>query len=280
VQVSAPRRGERLQLLRLAEKNARQSFAVREQREADAAHALEELSSSLRLSSWPMRIECFDISNIQGSEAVASMVCFLAGEAAKKEYRTYRMRAPASPDDFKMMYEVIHRRFKRAKEGGERPNLVVLDGGKGQLNAAHRALQDLGIVGVDLIGIAKSRVLDGASRSSDAPQRSPERVFTLGSRDPIVLPRNSGSLHLLTRLRDEAHRFAITYHRKLRRKRTLKSPLDGIPGVGPARRKRLLRHFGSVKRLRGAEIQDIAEVEGISEGLAKRISESLNGAPA
>jgi len=276
VRVVAPQRGDRLQLIRLAEKNAEQSFAVREQREADTDHALEELTRALGLSSWPMRIECFDISNIQGSEAVASMVCFLAGESAKKEYRTYRMRAPASPDDFKMMYEVIHRRFKRAREGGDRPDLVILDGGKGQLNAAHRALQDLGIVGVDLIGLAKSRVKDGASRSGTAPERSPERIFVLGAKDPLILPRNSGSLHLLTRLRDEAHRFAITYHRKLRRKRTLKSPLDEIEGIGPTRRKRLLRHFGSVKRLRNAAAEEIAGVQGISKALADQILSALD----
>ena len=275
VRVEAPQRGERFQLIRMAEKNAAQSFALREQKEADAAHSLEELNQLLRLTSFPMRIECYDISNIQGSEAVASMVCFLAGEPAKREYRTYRMQAPASPDDFKMMYEVIHRRFKRAREGGDRPNLVVIDGGKGQVNAAHRALLDLGIVGVDLMGLAKSRVQDPASRSGTTPERSPERVFMQGARDPLVLPRNSAALHLLTRLRDEAHRFAINYHRKLRRKRILKSPLDSIKGVGPARRKRLLKHFGSLKRIRSADPRSIARVQGISEELAAHIASAL-----
>jgi excinuclease ABC subunit C len=174
-----------------------------------------------------------------------------------------------------MMMEVVYRRFKRGQAEGNMPDLLVVDGGKGQLNAACTALSELGVVGVDVIGLAKSRVLDGETTS--VPEHSAERVFLPGRKNPVILRQNSAELYLLTRLRDEAHRFAITYHRKLRSKRTITSALDTIAGIGPSRKRALLRSFGSLRKLKEAPVKDITAIPGITEALAESILETLNG---
>ena len=274
-----PQRGAKVRLIEMANRNAEQSFTVSRKKEEETLHTLTRLQRRLGLRNFPSRIECYDISNTQGGEPVASQVCFIDGEPAKAEYRHYKMRAPEEPNDFLMMHETITRRFRKAIETGEFPSLVVIDGGKGQLNAAREAMRELEIVDVDIVSLAKARLLDGETRSS-APAYSPERVFVPGAKNALVLRQNSAELYLLTRLRDEAHRFAITYHRKLRGKRTLRSQLDGIAGVGPTRKSALIGKFGSVKRIREASVEEIAAVNGIGPQLAEHILAELNGRSA
>jgi excinuclease ABC subunit C len=276
VAVLVPQRGVKVRLIEMATRNAQQSFEVEQRNERETADTLGRLQAKLGLRNFPSRIECYDISNTQGGEPTASQVVFIDGEPAKSEYRRIKIRAPEEPNDFLMMYEAISRRFKRAIESGEFPSLVVIDGGKGQLNAARQALADLDIVDVDIVSLAKSKVLDKGGTRSDDPERSPERVFLPNAKNAIVLHQNSSELYLLTRIRDEAHRFAVSFHTKLRDKRTIQSELDAIPGVGEQRRTALLQHFGSVKKLRAASANEIAEVPGISAKLAQAIVESLN----
>jgi excinuclease ABC subunit C len=268
-----PQRGDKVRLLEMAAENARQSFRERQ----DAGHNRERMSAELQrrlhLRNAPKRIECFDISNIQGRLAVGSMVTFDEGEPDKGRYRRFRITTVSGADDFMMMYEVLKRRFARAKEEGTYPDLLVVDGGKGQLNVALEVLRELEINEVAVVGLAKMRV----ERAPQSPEvvRSEERVFLPGRKNPVILKRNSNALFLLQRVRDEAHRFAITYHRQLRRQERLRSELDSIPGIGAARRKRLLRHFGSVRRIREASVEALTEVPGISPALAAAIKSSL-----
>ena len=274
VEVLHPQRGDRVRLLTMAMENARQSFRERQDGERQFERTAEDLQRKLRLRNAPKRVECFDISNIHGHLAVGSMVTFDEGEPDKSRYRRFRIRTVAGADDFAMMYEVLRRRYVRAKETGDYPDLLVVDGGKGQLNVAVQVLAELGIQEVDAVGLAKMRV-ERDARSS-AITRSDERVFLPGRKNPVILKRNSNALFLLQRLRDEAHRFAITYHRSLRGKERLRSALDAIPGVGAERRRRLLRHFGSVKRVRAATVEDLATVPSISRPLAERIRAALD----
>src|ERR671918_349719 len=239
---------------------------------------LEKLQQRLHLSRLPRKMECFDISHFQGSSIVASLAAVTDGEADKSRYRHFRIKSLERQDDFAAMYEVIGRRLRRGHSEGELPDLLVIDGGKGQLGSAHAALKDLGLERqIDVVGLAKSRELDVDSR--EAPMvRSPERVFVLGHKDPIVLPQNSAEMFLLTRIRDEAHRFAITYQQKLMRRRNFRSALEDIPGGGEGRKRALLRHFGSLKRIRDASIEELSEVEGLGSAVAERIHSWLHGA--
>jgi excinuclease ABC subunit C len=175
-------------------------------------------------------------------------------------------------DDFASMHEILSRRLRRGLTEDDLPDLIVVDGGKGQLAAAHAAMRDLGIEDVDMVGLAKSRDL----KEPDSTARSPERIFLVGRKEPIVLPQNSAELFMLTRLRDEAHRFAITFGQKKLRQKTLASALEDIPSVGPARAKLLLKHFGSVKRIQAASMEEIAQVEGIGQSVAEKILEALH----
>ncbi|GMV42417.1 MAG: UvrABC system protein C [Myxococcales bacterium] len=275
VAVLRPQRGAKVRILEMAARNAAQSFTEKQRTEAESLVTLANLQRRLSLRNLPSRIECYDISNIQGSEAVASMVVFTDGEPDKAAYRRFRMKSPAEPNDFLMMHETITRRFKKGAETGDLPQLVVIDGGKGQLNAALQALTELDVVDVDIVGLAKSRIEESGGTLSDAPTHSPERVFLPGQKNPVVLRQSSSELYLLARIRDEAHRFAITYHKLLRDKRTLKSPLDDVPGIGDARKRALLQHFGSLKRLRAATPEQMAEVPGIGPELAAAIARAL-----
>jgi len=237
---------------------------------------LRELQSQLRLKTYPHRIECYDISTIHGAHAVGSMVTFINGEADKTRYRHYRIRSidPSSGgDDFGMMLEVLKRRFARGKRESDLPDLVVVDGGKGQLAMALAAMREVGVTGVEAVGLAKMRV-QAAARSATI-ERLEERVFLPGQSNPVILRRNSNALFLLQRVRDEAHRFAITYHKKLRTKQTLYSVLDHIPGVGGTRKRALLRAFGSIKRIEEATLEDLLKVPSMNEKIAQDILESL-----
>ncbi len=280
VSILCPQRGDKRQLLEMAVQNARQSFFERHDEEKRREKMLLELQERLRLRNYPQRIECFDISTIHGAHAVGSMVTFFNGEADKRRYRHYRIRtvrADSGGDDFAMMYEVLKRRFSRGIQEGDLPDLVVVDGGKGQLAMALAAMRELGVKDVDVAALAKMRVQPSA-RSPEI-QRTEERVFLPGRSNPVTLRRNSNALFLLQRVRDEAHRFAITYHKKLRTRRTIYSALDRIPGIGGARKRALLRHFGSIKRIEEATVEELLRVPSMNEKVAQEILQSLKPAP-
>jgi excinuclease ABC subunit C len=267
VRVEIPKRGDKLKLLELAATNAELALEqMRQEEESQAAwaeSAMQQLHEELNLPSPPWRVEGFDISNIQGSAPVASMVVFEHGQPAKSEYRRFRIRYnPESPDDFAMMREAVLRRFKAWKDGKEGfqklPDLLVIDGGRGQLHAALQAQNEIGLT-VPTVGLAKRR----------------EQIFQPGKPDPLELPLDAPGLVLIRRLRDEAHRFALSYHRKLRDKRMFGNPLDEVPGIGPKRRRLLLRTFGSLEAIRRASVQEIAAVPTMTVALAQRVKEVL-----
>jgi excinuclease ABC subunit C len=273
VTIERPERGERRRLLEMAITNARHALArykFRTRYDEDRVNqALLQLESALGLNVPPLRIECYDISTLHGRFSVGSMVVFDGGRPDPAAYRRFRIRAETpEANDVAMMREVLQRRFVReAKEGARfarRPDLIIVDGGMPQLSAALSALQDIGVTGVPVVALAKRE----------------EQLFVPGWEDPVILPGGSPSLYLVKRVRDEAHRFAVTYHRELRGKAMTASVLDEIPGVGPTRRQLLIKVFGSVKRLRAASVDDVARVKGIGAELAGDIVEFLESLDA
>ncbi|NEB92045.1 excinuclease ABC subunit UvrC [Streptomyces bauhiniae] len=314
VSLRIPQRGDKKALMETVQRNAQQALVVHKTKRASdlttRSRALEEIADALELDSAPLRIECYDISHLQGDDVVASMVVFEDGLQRKNEYRRFQIKGFAGQDDVRSMHEVITRRFRRylvEKEksgewagaedtpvngtpagipltgeddgviGGPKdddgrprkfaypPQLVVVDGGRPQVAAARRALDELGIDDIAVCGLAKRL----------------EEVWVPGEEDPVVLPRSSEGLYLLQRVRDEAHRFAITYQRAKRAKRLRSGPLDEVPGLGETRRQALIKHFGSVKRLRAATIEQIQEVPGIGRKTAETIAVALaRSAPA
>ncbi|HZP41440.1 MAG TPA: excinuclease ABC subunit UvrC, partial [Candidatus Binatia bacterium] len=241
VSILVPQRGDKLRLVDMARTNAQQGFAERRDAGKQRERMVTELQARLHLRNAPKRIECVDIANIQGTESVGAVVAFDEGEPAKAGYRLYRIRSVAGADDFASVAEVLRRRFRDAREKGGVPDLLVIDGGLGQLGAAVATLHDLGIDDLEVVGLAKERVERDATAAE--LRRRPERVFLPGRKNPVVLKPNSTALFLLQRVRDEAHRFANSYHRKLRGRARLASPLDGVAGIGPRRRRALLRRF-------------------------------------
>jgi excinuclease ABC subunit C len=275
VTVRIPQRGPKRALLETVTENARDAFQRhRLKRSSDFAarsRQLTELQSALGMSQAPLRIECFDISNTGPDEAVGSMVVFEDALPKRSDYRRFAIKYTPGPDDFAMMGEVVRRRFARYKretessaaEGGRRfaypPNLVVVDGGKGQLGRVVEVMNELGIENVYACGLAKRM----------------EEVFVPGRAAPIVIPRSSEALYLLQSVRDEAHRFANTYHQLRRGRKMTRSSLDAVPGLGEARRKKLLKHFGSLKRIRSASLEELCQVPGIPEAVAETVYERL-----
>jgi excinuclease ABC subunit C len=264
VEILCPQRGEKARLLEMAVRNAESAHRAAHATERDRARILEALQATLGLARPPRRMECYDISNLGGAEAVGSQVTFDNGAPNKARYRRYKIRTVEGADDYAMMHEVLDRRLRRGLEESDLPDLIVVDGGKGQLGVARSLMQELGIGSVDLISLAKGREERYGRGASARREQTEERVFIPGRGDPIVLAQDSAELYLLERLRDEAHRFAITYHRKLRREPFKGSVLDRVPGIGPARKKALVAHFGSVRTIRQAAVEELARVEGIS----------------
>ena len=305
-ELAVPQRGEKRHLVATAEENAREALQVMQAKWlADTGKtraALEELQEELNLPTFPQRIECYDISNIQGTAAVGSMVVFLDGRPAPAQYRRFRIKSVAGANDYAMLQEVLRRRFKRAAKAparpepvlsraegpvegrgeddgargsisspraeeaadddesfGNLPDLVMVDGGKGQLSAALDVMLDLGVAHIPAAGLAKQH----------------EELFVKDVSEPIVLPRTSQALYLVQRIRDEAHRFAVTYHRTVRQKAGIRSALDAVPGIGPKRKRALLRKFGSVARIREAAVDDIAATPGFTRALAEKVREGL-----
>jgi excinuclease ABC subunit C len=273
VAVFRPQRGDKVRLCEMAAENARQSFVARRNTEDQRSRMVEELQRRLALRSAPKRIECFDISNFQGRQIVGSMVVFDEAEPDKSRYRRYRVKSVPGQDDFASLYEVLKRRYSRALVEKDFPDLLVIDGGKGQLGVASAVLAELGITELDLVSLAKDRV--ASDPRSPEIRHSEERVFLPNRKNPAVLPRNSTALFLLQRVRDEAHRFAITFHRELRSRERFRSLLDDVPRIGARRRRRLLQHFGSVRRLASASTEEIAAVPGIGADLAGEIVQTL-----
>lgn len=278
VRILPVKRGAKRKLIDMAENNAKRELKERMVRHVDDDTVLEEVKRVLHLRRLPERVEAFDISNIQGSDPVASMVVWETNRAAKSDYRKYKIRTTTGPDDFQAMYEVISRRYRRAVDGEQPlPDLILIDGGKGQVNSAARALMELGIslTQVDVIGLAKGRTDRRMGRVLGVEDY--EYVVKPDMKNEHRLKRNSTTLYFLQRIRDESHRFAITFHRSLRRKRALTMDLEGIEGVGKKRAQALLRHFGSLKKVQGADVALIQAVPGISVHTAERIHAAYAG---
>ncbi len=294
VRIVRAQRGPRAEYMRLVRQNAEQNLraflAHQELQETTSARSLTELAAALDLPDLPQRIECYDISNVQGTNPVASMVVFAGGRARKSDYRRFRIRYDQGANDFAMMQEALRRRLRYLRpdtnapgEGDaasiavddrtlerqlerkdrfhRRPDLLLIDGGKGQLNAVVEVLEELDLWGIPVAGLAKEH----------------EWLYVPGSAEPIVLPPNSAGLHLVRRIRDEAHRFAVEYHRKRRGREMTRSALDGLAGIGPIRRKRLLRAFGSLSALQRATVGEISAVRGMTPSLAAAVKAALGG---
>jgi excinuclease ABC subunit C len=283
VRILTPQRGVRAEYLRLVQKNAEQNLkaflAHQELQETAQARSLTDLADALELPEPPHRIECYDISNIQGSNPVASMVVFIEGRAKKGEYRKFKIQYDRGPNDFAMMQETLRRRLRylrretdrtetpmerelaKKEKFNQKPDLLLIDGGKGQLSAVVAVLEELDMTGLAVAGLAKEH----------------EWLYLPNQSEPIVLPPNSPALHLVARVRDEAHRFAVTYHRQRRAKSMTRSALDALAGVGPVRRKRLLTAFGSPAGIRRAGLDEIAAVKGMTPTLAAKIKQELEG---
>jgi excinuclease ABC subunit C len=274
VEVRVPQRGDKVQLVKMANDNAQILLEQERNREKQALNkiveTLNELQKSLEMEKTPHRIEGFDISNTQGQEAVASMVVFENGVPKGSDYRRFRIRTIEGPNDFAMLQEAVRRRFLKGLEERQNvqtesgkfakfPDLLLIDGGKGQLSSVMEVLQELGLTHIPTIGLAKQE----------------EEIFLPGRTESIRLPRRSDALRLLQRVRDEAHRFAITYHKSLRDKKTVQSDLDRVIGIGPKRKQLLLKHFGSMKRIREATLQELAQAPGMNLKIAESIKEQL-----
>ncbi len=290
VSISVPKRGEKVRLIEMVKQNAQE--VLEQQRikwltdSQKTQLALEELQEALNLAAPPQRIECYDISNTQGTNSVGAMVVFEAGRPKSSEYRRFKIKTVEGPNDFASHQEMLRRRFRRQSSNnsesdgpleeneGENtlqmeqevplqhewaiPDLIIIDGGKGQLSAAMEVLQELHI-DIPTVGLAKEN----------------EEIFIPGSPDPIILPRSSQGLYMVQRIRDEAHRFGITYHRKLRSDRTFKSVLDEIPGIGPKRKQALMKHYGSVRAISAASIDDLAALNGMTRDAAEKVKEYI-----
>jgi excinuclease ABC subunit C len=270
VRVMCPKRGEKKRVVELGNRNARQAEQVSTSEQKKRRREMESLKDILDLDHLPRDIECFDISTLTGREAVGSMVVFRECEPDKSSYRRYRIKGVEGQDDFASMKEVIVRRYRHVKENSgegwqqKMPDLTLVDGGKGQLNAAQKGLRELGVEPNDLIALAKARATGGE-------QVQLERVFVPGATEAIELPEHSYGFRLITRVRDEAHRFAINYHRKLRRKKSLESPLQEIRGVGEKLAARLMDHFRSLERISKAALEELTEVKGVSKRIGREI---------
>jgi excinuclease ABC subunit C len=279
VQLMVPRRGSKRQLIRMAAENASETLAsLRSRWEADRSkhvQALAQLQEALHLPVPPNRVECYDISNLQGTAAAGSMVVFEQGSPNTRLYRKFTIKTVQGQDDFASMEEVLGRRMRRwqgsreeaDKPGGKLdpsfghlPELLIVDGGKGQLGRAVKVVEAFDVTEtVSVVGLAKNH----------------EEIYLPGQADPVILPRNSDGLYLVQRIRDEAHRFALRQHRVQRRKSGLASQLDSIAGIGPARRKALIRTFGSVEGIRQAAVEDLMSIPGITRTLAERVKAGL-----
>ena len=257
VTLSTPHRGERKELIQMASTNAEQIFEEKKKKEHSWEVLAQNMIKKLHLTSSPEIIECLDISNISGTNAVGSLICFHRGEPDTKRYRHYKIATVTGPDDYSMMREVLDRRFARGVKNSDFPDLLLVDGGKGQLGIAEAVAREHGVDhSLELMGIAKEKEEEG------------EKLYKPGRKNPILLKSHNPVLLYLMRIRDESHRFGVTFHRSLRKKRTITSELDRIPGIGAERKKLLLSKLGSIKRISSATIQELENIPGIGRELA------------
>jgi len=282
VHITVVQRGERRHLVDLAYENARQALKERLARHLDDESVLAEVQRALSLRRLPRRVEAFDISNIQGTNSVASLVAWENNHAAKDGYRRFKIKSFTGSDDFRAMYEVLTRRYSRVlAEGSPLPDLILIDGGKGQVNVARHALDELGIspTQVDVIGLAKGRTEERRERRLHTrPARATDYEYVVKPelKGEIELKRNSATLHFLQRIRDESHRFAIAFHRAMRKREALHSELEELPGVGKKRVRALLQHFGSLKRVRTATLAELKALPGLPAPAAQRIFDAYH----
>lgn len=265
VALMRPRRGPKMDLVRMATQNAELFFKRNRELEKNDADLLKDLQERLHLRTYPGRICCFDISNIQGTSAVGSMVYFEDGRPAKDGYRRFRIRDVHQPDDYAMMYEVLSRYLAKAKEIEKLPDLIMVDGGKGQLNVLERAFTDTGVTTVDAAALAKGRLNEATNAVEE------DRVFLPRRKNHVVFPKQSQTLFLLQRIRDEAHRFAITYHKALKKKKDFTSALETVPGLGKKTAREVLKHFGSLAAARAASLDELREVPGMTRPRAEAL---------
>jgi len=262
INIIFPHKGDRKNLLTMAFDNAKLMLENRKTQSETIRRTMEKVKESLHLQREPRIIECFDISNLFGKEAAGSLVRFEEGEPVKQKYRHYKIKTVDQADDYGMMYEIIKRRLHRGVKEKDLPDLIIVDGGKGQLQVACQVMKELGIT-IDAIGLAKGRFQDLV--------KGPEKIFLPDRKDPLILSKHSSALHLLQRIRDEAHRFAVTFHRKLRAKKQTASPLDHIPGIGPKKKKNLLLHFGSLKKVEEMSVEQLLQAPYINRNDAENI---------
>ena len=278
VTLFVPRKGEKKKLLQLACENARKYQIDRSEIEKNEEDLLEVMKKQLHLTKIPRRIEAFDISSLQGGYAVGAMVTFDDGRPNKNRYRHFKIKTIDGADDYGMMYEVLSRRFQRAVQENDFPDMVLLDGGKGQLHVAQEVFKELQIKGVDLVSLAKGKA--GRRQKSFTPEKTKEKVFLPLIKEPLRFMRNSPVLHLLDQIRDEAHRFAITYHKKVRKKGTIRSILDEIPGIGKVRQRELLHFFGSPKKIQEASIEALANLPHMTFKSARAVYHFFHSDPS
>jgi excinuclease ABC subunit C len=268
VAILNPLRGEKKQLITMAVQNAGNELSNLRLSRKNEMNLISRLQTRLQLKTLPLRIECFDNSNIFGSEPVSSMIVFEEGRANKAAYRKYRIRNVSEPDDYAYMLEVLTRRFGKGEKSRPFPNLLIVDGGKGQLNIAVAVVKDLNLEGeFDLIGIAKKDEKKGENR---------DKVFKVGRANPVSFGRETDLLLFLQRIRDEAHRFAITYHRKRRTKSSMQSVLDSIPGIGIKRKTILFKHFNSIKKIQEATLEELSKLPGFNRRVAESVLKTLS----
>ena len=267
VRIFVPIKGDKKHLLKMACENAEQFLLAKNELDRDREKLLETLREKLHLKKVPRKIEAFDISNLQGGNAVGSMVFFEDGKLNKERYRHFRIKTIEGADDYGMMYEILLRRYQKVVEENDLPDLVLLDGGRGQLNVAQEVFKELKIKEVDLISLAKERAVEGPRLSR--LRKTEEKVFHPQYKEPFILGKHSPLLHLLDRIRDEAHRFAIIYHKKVRSRETIKSVLEEIPGIGKVRQKELLKFFGTVEEIKEATEEELAKAPKMNRKSAR-----------
>lgn len=267
VKIIVPLKGHKKELVELALKNAQSNFQKRIGEKANFELILQELKEKLRLPKLPRRIECFDISNLRGTLAVGSMVSFWNGQPDHSAYRHFKILSPAFADDYAMMYEILKRRYSKLDGGENKPDLLIVDGGKGHLNVALAVLKELHLQDISAIGLAKEKEVAYQKKGT----KGTDKIYLPYVKDPLLFPAHSAALHYLQKIRDEAHRFALSYHKKLRGQRGLESILDEIPGIGRIKKKALLKAFGSLAQIQEATIENLAQIKPLTRGDAQRI---------
>lgn len=267
VKITVPLKGPKKKLVELAFKNAQNNLQKKIGGKANLELILQELKEKLRLPKLPRRIECFDISNLRGTLAVGSLVSFFDGQPDPSRYRHFKIHAPALPDDYAMMYEILQRRYSKISGGEDKPDLLMIDGGKGHLSVALAVLQELHLQDISAIAIAKEK--DTTSPKKQAQMG--DKIYLPNVKDPLLLPAHSAALHYLQKIRDEAHRFAINYHKKLRGQKGLETILDEIPGIGEVKKKALLKSLGSLQAIKEASLEDLKQIRALNQVDAQRI---------